>query len=56
LKIKISIQPITGNTTKVSVDAFKYTVLRDKATADEIITQIDAALADQRVLLGKRDS
>ena len=56
LKIKISILPITDNTTKVSIDALKYAVLRDKATADEIITQIDVALADQHVLLGKRDS
>jgi uncharacterized protein DUF3568 len=56
LKIKISIHPITDNTTKVSIDALKYAVLRDKATADEIITQIDVALTDQRVLLGKRDS
>lgn len=56
LKIKIFIQPITDNTTKVSIDAFKYAVLRDRATADEIITQIDVALTDQRVLLGKRDS
>ena len=56
LKIKISIHPITDNTTKVSIDALKYAVLRDKATADEIITQIDVALTDQHVLLGKRDS
>jgi len=56
LKIKISIHPITDITTKVSIDALKYAVLRDRATAAEIIAQIDAALADQPVLLGKRDS
>ncbi len=54
LAISITLHPITQNTTKVSIDASKYTVLKDKATADEIISQIDLALTDQRVLLGKR--
>ena len=54
LSIRISLYPITDNTTKVSIDASKYAVVKDKATADEIISQIDVTLMDQRVLLGKR--
>lgn len=54
LSIRISLYPITDNTTKVSVDASKFAVLKDKATAEEIISQIDVTLTDQRVLLGKR--
>ena len=54
LSIQISLYPITDNITKVSVDASKFAVLKDKATADEIISQIDVTLTDQRVLLGKR--
>ncbi len=54
LSIRISLYPITDNTTKVSIDASRYAVVKDKATADEIISQIDDTLMDQRVLLGKR--
>jgi hypothetical protein len=38
------IKPITSNTTKVSVSAVEDYVLKDKATADEIIDQIQFAL------------
>ena len=54
LTIKIYLQPITNNTTKVTIDASKYSMIKDKATAQEIISQIDLVLSDQTVLLGKR--
>lgn len=54
LSIRISLYSITDNATKVSIDASKFALLKDKATADEIISQIDVTLTDQRVLLGKR--
>jgi hypothetical protein len=44
LDITIELKPITSNTTKVSVSAVEDYVLKDKATADEIIDQIQLAL------------
>lgn len=54
LTIKIMLQPISENTTKISIDASKYSVIKDRATADEIISQIGSTLSDQRIVLGKR--
>jgi len=46
LNITVKLKPITANTTKVSVNAVEDYVLKDKATADEILDQIDLALDD----------
>ena len=46
LDITITIKPITGKTTQVAIDAKKDPILKkDKATADEILSQIRIALA-----------
>jgi len=54
LDIVITLDPISTNATKISIDACKYAVIKDKATASEIISQIDALLTDQQILIGKR--
>ena len=55
LTIKIYLLPISDITTKVTVDAVKLTVLKDRATADEIISQIDHTLQGGTLLIGVRD-
>jgi hypothetical protein len=47
LKITIEMNPITAKTTMVSVNAVKDYVIKDKATADEILDQIQLALKSQ---------
>ena len=46
LLITITIEPITPTTTRVKVDAAKGQVVKDKATADKILDQIQAELSD----------
>jgi len=55
LRIRVSLDPISDNTTKVSIDASKYTVLKDKATASAIISQINIFLTETDRSLAKRD-
>jgi hypothetical protein len=47
LDIKIDLNYLTKNTTKVSVNASKNKLLKDKATANEIIVQIDNILTEE---------
>ena len=47
LDISIAMQSITTRTTKVSVNAVKDRVFKDKATAAQILNQIQLALDDQ---------
>ncbi len=44
LTIYIDIEEITPSTTRVKVNAKRGTIMKDKATAKEILVQIDAAL------------
>lgn len=44
LLITITLEPVTPTTTKVKVDAAKGQVVKDKATADKILDQIQAEL------------
>ena len=44
LDITIAVNAITATTTKISVDAVKDRVFKDKATADEILSQIQVEL------------
>ena len=44
LDITIKMEPITANTTKVTVNAVKDYVIKDKATAAEILSQIQVEL------------
>lgn len=46
LDIAIVLEPITRETTRMSVDARKATILKDKSTADEIIVQTQSILKD----------
>jgi hypothetical protein len=55
LRIRVSLNPISDNTTKVSIDVSKYTVLKDKATASAIISQINIFLTKTDTRLAKRD-
>jgi hypothetical protein len=48
LDITINLIPITAATTKVSVNAVKERVVRDKATADAILSQIQTELDRSR--------
>lgn len=48
LKISIELERITEKTTKINVDAKKGTILKDRATATEIIEQTE------RILEGKK--
>jgi Protein of unknown function (DUF3568) len=48
LDITINLIPITAATTKVTVDAVKEHVIRDKATADAILSQIQTELDRSR--------
>jgi hypothetical protein len=45
LTIKISVERVSDTATKVSVDAFRNYVIRDKATATQILTQTSDNLA-----------
>lgn len=45
LKIYINIEEITPKTTKISVDAQKWSVVKDKATASAIIEGIERILS-----------
>ena len=55
LAIKIYLLPVSDITTKVTVDAVKHTVLKDRATADEIISQIDHTLQGGTLLIGRQN-
>jgi hypothetical protein len=46
LLITISLEPVTPTTTRVTVDAAKGQVVKDKATADKILDQIEAELSN----------
>ena len=46
LLITITLEPVTPTTTRVIVDAAKGQVVKDKATADKILDQIQAELTD----------
>ena len=48
LDISITMIPVTATTTRVTVNAVKDHVIRDKATADEIMAQIKNELADRQ--------
>jgi len=48
LKISIDIERITDKTTKISVDAKKNVVLKDSATAAEIIVQTEKILEGKK--------
>ena len=54
LDIRISLNPISVNTTRVAIDVSKYTVLRDKATASAIIWQINTLLTNDDERLARR--
>ena len=54
LDIRISLAPISANTTRVSIDVSRYTVLRDKATASAIIMQINTFLTNDNQSLARR--
>ena len=54
LTIRIYLLPISDIATKVTVDAAKHTVLKDRATANEIISQIDYTLKGDTLLIGKQ--
>lgn len=47
LDIRINLTPITPQTTRVTVDASQSVLVKDKATADEIIAQIDQLLTQR---------
>ena len=55
LRVRVSLDPISDNTTKVSIDVSKYTVLKDKATASAIISQINIFLTETDRSLATRD-
>ncbi len=44
LKIEVGIERITETTTRVSVNTYKGVLIKDKATADEILSQIESFL------------
>lgn len=48
LKIDIELERITNKTTKISVDAKKNVLLKDSATAAEIIEQTERILEERR--------
>ena len=48
LMIYIELERITGKTTKISVDAKKGAILKDAATAAEIIEQIETILEGRK--------
>ena len=48
LKIYIELERITNKTTKISVNAKKNVVLKDSATATEIIEQIETILEGRK--------
>ena len=45
LKIEVGIESITANTTRVSVNTYKGVFIKDKATANEILSQIELILS-----------
>ena len=47
LDIRINLTPITPQTTRVTVDASQGVLVKDKATADEIIAQIDQMMTQK---------
>ncbi len=49
LSIQISLDPISDNTTKVSINVSKFAVLKDKATASAIISQINTFLSHDKL-------
>ncbi|HIJ56232.1 MAG TPA: DUF3568 family protein [Deltaproteobacteria bacterium] len=55
LRIRVTLDPISDNTTKVSIDVSKYTVLKDKATASAIISRINIFLTETDRSLAKRN-
>ena len=46
LRISINLEEITAKTTQIKVDARKNVILKDKATAAEIIAQVGKILGD----------
>ena len=46
LLITITLEPVTPTTTRVTIDAARGQVVKDKATADKILDQIQAELRD----------
>lgn len=54
LSISISLERITAKTTKISVDAAKSLLIKDKATATEIIEQTAAILQNGRFREGEK--
>ena len=54
LSVRVSLDPISDNTTKVSIDVSKYSVLKDKATASAIISQLDLLLTKTNTRLAKK--
>jgi hypothetical protein len=48
LDIRITMIPITATTTRVTVNAVKDHVIKDKATADELLSQIKDELAHRQ--------
>jgi len=48
INIIIDIQQITPKATRVTVNATKKTVVKDKATAEEIISQLEKMLANKK--------
>ena len=50
LLITITLEPVTPTTTRVTVDAAKGQVVKDKATADKILDQIQAELSDPDII------
>jgi LysM repeat protein len=47
LKIKMTLKPVSANSTKVTVDISKNGIFKDKATATEIISQIQIILDEK---------
>jgi hypothetical protein len=45
LTIEITIEPVTPKATKISINASRLLVLKDRAVAAEIINQVELALA-----------
>jgi len=48
LRIRIELQPVTPTVTRVAVNAAKNHVVKDKATASEILSQIELAMRNSK--------
>ena len=49
LRIQISLDPISDNTTKVSINVPEFAVLKDKATVSAIISQINTSSSHDKL-------